>query len=127
MRLSPLPIAAAILCAAALVASSQTPARRPITFADLMAMKRVSDPQISPSGKWVLFSVTDVSLEKNSKTNHLWVVPLAGGPEAQVTFGDGESNGRFSPDGHSVSLSMKDQIYLAPGTKPPASSAKQSS
>ena len=50
-----------------------------MTFADLMAMKRVSDPQISPSGKWVMFSVTDVSLEKNSKVNHLWVVPLAGG------------------------------------------------
>ncbi len=36
-----------------------------------MAMKRVSDPQISPSGKWVMFSVTDVSLEKNTKVNHL--------------------------------------------------------
>ena len=51
--------------------------KRPMTFADLMAMKRVSDPQISPSGKWVMFSVTDVSLEKNTKVNHLWVVPLS--------------------------------------------------
>ena len=50
--------------------------KRPMTFADLMAMKRVSDPQISPSGKWVMFSVTDVSLEKNTKVNHLWVVAL---------------------------------------------------
>ena len=85
-----------------------------MTFADLMAMKRVSDPQISPSGKWVMFSVTDVSLEKNTKVNHLWVVPLSGGKEAQITFGDGESFGRFSPDGKWVSISMKDQIYLAP-------------
>jgi dipeptidyl aminopeptidase/acylaminoacyl peptidase len=75
-----------------------------MTFADLQAMKRVSDPQISPSGKWVLFSVTDVSLEKNTKTNHLWVVPLAGGAEKQMTSGAGESNGRFSPDGHFVSF-----------------------
>ena len=100
-----------------------------MTFADLMAMKRVSDPQISPSGKWVMFSVTDVSLEKNTKVNHLWVVALGGGgstegqkqipsgndkQERQVTFGDGESNGRFSPDGKWVSISVKDQIYLAP-------------
>ena len=42
-------------------------------------MKRVSDPQISPSGKWVMFSVTDVALEKNTKVNHLWVVPVGGG------------------------------------------------
>ena len=85
-----------------------------MTFADLMAMKRVSDPQISPSGKWVLFSVTDVSLEKNTKVNHLWVVSLKGGDdERQITFGDGESFGRFSPDGRWVSLTMGDHIYLA--------------
>jgi dipeptidyl aminopeptidase/acylaminoacyl peptidase len=78
--------------------------KRPMTFADLMAIKRVSDPQISPSGKWVMFSVMDVSLEKNSKTTHLWVVPLAGGKEEQLTFGSGESFGRFSPDGQFLSF-----------------------
>jgi hypothetical protein len=55
--------------------------KRPMTFQDLIAMKRVSDPQVSPSGRWVMFSVTEVSLEKNSKTNHLWVVPIGGGAE----------------------------------------------
>jgi dipeptidyl aminopeptidase/acylaminoacyl peptidase len=85
-----------------------------MTFADLQAMKRISDPQISPSGKWVLFSVTDVSLEKNSKTNHMWVVPLAGGKEVQLTNGSGESNARFSPDGKSVMYSADDQISVAP-------------
>jgi dipeptidyl aminopeptidase/acylaminoacyl peptidase len=88
--------------------------KRPMTFADLMAMKRVSDPQISVSGKWVLFSVTDVSLKKNSKTNHLWVVPLSGGKEVQVTNGPGESNGRFSPDGNTVMYSAAGQIAIAP-------------
>ncbi|MGA2896349.1 MAG: S9 family peptidase [Acidobacteriaceae bacterium] len=79
-------------------------AKRPMTFADLMAMKRVSDPQISPSGKWVMFSVMDVSLEKNTKVNHLWVVPINGSaPEKQVTSNTGESFGRFSPDGKFVS------------------------
>ena len=101
-----------------------------MTFADLMAMKRVSDPQISPSGKWVLFSVTDVDLEKNTKVNHLWVVPLegggsnppkqsldgapVGGGERQITFGAGESFGRFSPDGKWVSMTVGDDIWLAP-------------
>ena len=78
-----------------------------------MAMKRVSDPQISPSGKWVMFSVTDVSLAANTKTNHLWTVPVAGGSEKQVTFEDGEENGRFSPDAKYVSYEMKGQVYLA--------------
>ncbi|HEY4380191.1 MAG TPA: S9 family peptidase [Acidobacteriaceae bacterium] len=121
--------AAVVAVSLGLGAAAQPPApKRAMTFADLMAMKRVSDPQISPSGKWVMFGVTDVSLEKNTKVNHLWVVPLEGGggtnagilpsgqndrQERQVTFGDGESGGRFSPDGKWVSYSAKDQIYLA--------------
>ena len=64
-------------CAQGVVDASS--GKRPMTFADLQRMKRVSDPQISPSGKWVMFSVTEVDLEENSKVNHLWVVPLAGG------------------------------------------------
>jgi dipeptidyl aminopeptidase/acylaminoacyl peptidase len=90
-----------------------------MTFADLQRMKRVSDPQISPSGRWVMFSVTDVDLEKNSKVNHLWVVPMGGGRERQVTlWKEGESGGRFSPDGRQVLFISEDggtssQIYLS--------------
>jgi dipeptidyl aminopeptidase/acylaminoacyl peptidase len=85
-----------------------------------MAVKRVSDPQISPSGKWVLFSVTDVSLDANTKTNHLWIVPLDGSAkERQLTTGKGESSGRFSPGGTAISYTADDasgtsQIFLAP-------------
>ena len=112
-------LAAALLLACSLTCTAQTPAKRPMTFADLMAMKRVSDPQVSPSSRWVLFSVTDVSLEKDSKTNHLWVVPLDGSAkEIQITSGSGESNGRFSPDGKWVMYSSSEggsgQIWLAP-------------
>src|ERR1700728_49637 len=97
-------VAACLLVGTACAAGGQVgSAKRPMTFADLMAMKRVSDPQVSVSGKWVLFSVTDVSLEKNTKTNHLWVVGMDGAAkERQVTTGSGESGGRFSPDGKSV-------------------------
>src|SRR5437660_1111916 len=117
--------------------------RRPMTFADLERMKRVSDPQISPSGKWVMFSVTEVDLEKNSRVNHLWVVPMGSSSgrgadssaalrndkqrgkaeqskaERQITFWkEGESGGRFSPDGKQVLFISEDggtssQIYLA--------------
>ena len=97
--------------------------KRPMTFADLQRMKRVSDPQISPGGRWVMFSVVDVDLEKNSKVSHLWVVPLGGSNavERQVTFWkEGEFGGRFSPDGKQVLFVATDskdglsQIFLAP-------------
>jgi dipeptidyl aminopeptidase/acylaminoacyl peptidase len=75
-----------------------------------------------------MFSVTDVSLEKNTKVNHLWVVALdpthagkavmngapGSGVERQVTFGAGESFGRFSPDGKWVSMTAGDNVWLAP-------------
>ena len=114
-------VLAGVLAALAGVAGAQSSGaaaaasgKRPMTFADLMAMKRVRDPQISPSGKWVLFSVTEVSLEKNSKVNHLWVVPVGGGKERQVTSNTGESFGRFSPNGQFVSYTgapTKDDPY----------------
>src|SRR5882757_10452486 len=70
--------------------------KRPMTFADLQRMKRVSDPQISPSGRWVMFSVTEVDLQKNLKVNHLWVVPIGGGDdrrEADSSAGPRNGNG----------------------------------
>jgi Tol biopolymer transport system component len=94
--------------------------RRPMTFTDLQRFKRIGDPQISASGKWVMFSAVDVDLAANTKVNHLWVVPLGGGQEKQVTFWkEGENDGRFSPDGKQVAFVATDgatgqsQIFLA--------------
>ena len=50
-------------------------AKHPFTFDDMMKLKRVGDPQVSPDGKWVIFSVVDVDLEANTKTPHIWIVP----------------------------------------------------
>ena len=88
--------------------------KHPMTFEDMMRMKRVSDPQISPSGKWVLFTVTDVDLARNTKTPHLWVVPADGSAkEVQLTNGAGESEAKFSPDATRVVFVAKGQLYLA--------------
>ncbi len=101
---------------AALTASAQT--RRPMTFEDMMKMRRLGDTALSPDGKWVLFAATDVDLEKNTRTSHLWIVPTAGGKETALTASEaGESRGRFSPDGRQILfLSPREggqQIYLA--------------
>jgi dipeptidyl aminopeptidase/acylaminoacyl peptidase len=50
--------------------------KRPFTFEDMMALKRVGEPVPSPDGKWVIFSVVDVDLAANKKTPHIWILPL---------------------------------------------------
>ncbi|HEU4417273.1 MAG TPA: S9 family peptidase [Candidatus Angelobacter sp.] len=68
----------------------------------MMALKRVGGPAISPDGKWVLFSAMDVDLKANTKTTHLWVIPLAGGDAKQLpATAAGEMGGRWAPDGKS--------------------------
>jgi dipeptidyl aminopeptidase/acylaminoacyl peptidase len=56
-------------------------AKHPFTFEDMMKLKRVGEPEVSPDGKWVIFSVVDVNLEANTKTPHIWIVPFSGGQE----------------------------------------------
>src|SRR5690348_11925211 len=75
-------------------------AKRPFTFEDMMALQRVGEPQVSPDGRWVAFSAVKVDLKANTRTPHLWVVPLAGGEARQLTSGvSGEDRPRWSPDG----------------------------
>src|ERR1700740_893597 len=52
-------------------------AKRPFTFEDMMALKRVGEPVPAPDGKWVLFSAVDVDLAANKKPPHIWIVPLS--------------------------------------------------
>jgi dipeptidyl aminopeptidase/acylaminoacyl peptidase len=89
-----------------------------MTLEDMMKMRRLGDIAVSPDGKWVLFSATDVDLDKNTKTSHLWIVPVAGEQEKPLTISMvGESRGRFSPDGQQIAfLTARDgtqQIWLA--------------
>src|SRR5947209_7605171 len=76
--------------------------KKPFTFEDMMALKRVGGPVISPNSRWVLFSAMDVDLDANKKTTHLWVVSLAGGEARELpTTQAGETGGKWSPDGKS--------------------------
>jgi dipeptidyl aminopeptidase/acylaminoacyl peptidase len=93
-------------------------AKRPFTFEDMMALKRVGEPVPSPNGNWVAFSAATVNLEANTHESHIYVVPIAGGHETQlIADGPGESRPRWSPDGRQLAfVSARDgmsQIWAA--------------
>jgi dipeptidyl aminopeptidase/acylaminoacyl peptidase len=78
--------------------------KHPFTFEDMMQLKRIGEPVVSPDSNWVAFSAVDVNLDANTKTSHLWIVPIAGGEARRLTpaSGPGEDRIRFAPDGKRV-------------------------
>ncbi len=84
-------------------AGSQT--KRPITFDDLIGMGRVSDPQISPDGKWIAFVVTYHNKVENRTNSNLSLVSTNGGEVRQLTSAKGANNNpRWMSDGQSVAF-----------------------
>ena len=95
-RVRNLLFAAAVLCVAAFAPAQS---KHPFTFEDMMKLKRVGDPQVSPDGKWVIFSVVDVDLAANTKTPHIWIVPTSGGQEREIITDQDADRPRWAPDG----------------------------
>jgi dipeptidyl aminopeptidase/acylaminoacyl peptidase len=98
-------------------AQAALPQKRPITFRDLISMRRVSDPQISPDGKWVAYSISTPDLEANHSVKDIWLVSTDGhGEPKQLTQNGGDTRPRWSSDGKQLAyLSVRDgvqQVYV---------------
>ncbi|HVG18677.1 MAG TPA: S9 family peptidase, partial [Blastocatellia bacterium] len=84
------------LCA---VADRAAEARRPFKVDDLLKVRVVSDPQLSPDGSWIAYTITDTYKASNRKVTQIYIVPSGGGEPRQVT--DEKTSSylpRWSPD-----------------------------
>jgi len=80
--------------------SAQSPARRPIRLEDLARLKGVSEPEISPEGDWLAYTVETTDLGEDKKTSDIWMTRWNGGETIQLTTSkESESKPRWSPDG----------------------------
>ncbi len=72
--------------------------------AELMwKLGRVSDVQVSPDGKTILYGITYYNLEENKSKRDLYVLPVAGGKAQKITSQESSSfNGIWRPDGKAI-------------------------
>ncbi len=109
-----------LLTLPALVSLAQVPAKkRAMQTKDLYRLQTISDPQVSPDGKWISYSVSSVDTTKDKRNSDLWMVSWDGKESVQLTSSpDAESRARFSPDGKYISFlsarqgATKSQIWL---------------
>ncbi len=102
-RLSSLSLFLILACAFSLVA--QTTARRPMKLDDLSRFRNVSDPQISPDGKLVAYTVSTIDVKDDKSSTHIWMIGIDGSNDRQITFSqESESSPRWSPDGKYLSF-----------------------
>jgi dipeptidyl aminopeptidase/acylaminoacyl peptidase len=105
--------------------------RRPMTIDDMMELRQVGSPAISPDGNTVVYTVAawehpnakaDTARgDKHERRSHLWLVPSDGSkPARQVTFGErGESAPQWRPDGSAIAfLAARGQASGEEGPRP---------
>lgn len=94
-----------ILFGAAFGLAGRTAGPKPITFADFIRIKRVTDLQLSPDGTMIAFVVTVMDKAANRGTSDIWIVPSRGGEPKRLTSSPAaDMNPRWSPDGRTIAF-----------------------
>jgi dipeptidyl aminopeptidase/acylaminoacyl peptidase len=107
------------LCAFNLAGAQQPSAR--LTVGELLKVRRIADPQLSPDGKWVAYQITVPDLAANRNRTQIYLIPVAGGEPKQLTSGTANaSTPRWSPDGSRIAFVTGGQIWTmdASGASP---------
>lgn len=87
-------------------------AQTPFSARDMLTLKRLTDPQLSPDGKTIAYTVGTVDMAANRTVNQIWTMAIDGSRQKQITNGSGSSSSpRWSPDGKKIAYNNAGQIW----------------
>ena len=79
--------------------------KKPLTAEDMYKIREVYDPQVSPDGQWIAYTVAVASIEKNSHNSDIWLIPVNGGTPRQITASpESDHSPRWSPDSKQIAF-----------------------
>src|SRR6476659_9339330 len=89
----------------ALFNSAYSQTKRPLNPSDFFRYVDVTDPQVSPDGKWCTYTVTTVDTAKDETNTDVWMVSWDGKDNVRLTNSkEDESDALFSPDNKYISF-----------------------
>lgn len=75
---------------------------QPFTADAMLKIARIGEPQLSPDGRSIAFTVERPDFENNTRPKQIYVVPVAGGVPVQITKEGNNQRPRWMPDGQNL-------------------------
>ncbi len=110
---------AIVLSFSSLSLFAQGPHKRSLTPDDIYRMQEVTDPHVSPDGKYIAYIVTSNDRDDDKRRSSLWMVSWDGAEQVRLTHGkESADSPRWSANGQNLAFSMarpedaKDQVWV---------------
>src|SRR4051794_7426369 len=88
--------------------------KRGFTIEDFYRVKTLSELSVSRDGKAIVFTVAAPDLPHAKRTQRIWIIDGPGAAPRELTRGDVDTGGHFSPDGRSVTFLRDGNVWIIP-------------